>query len=67
MYSFPCYIICVLSKETYCDVMIKYKSDLAKPFDEATTFLNSVEAQLTSLCGGASGSYVSGLSLSLSL
>ncbi|KAG5536929.1 hypothetical protein RHGRI_024382 [Rhododendron griersonianum] len=46
-------------KETYCDVMIKYKSDLAKPFDEATTFLNSVEAQLTSLCGGASGSYVS--------
>ncbi|KAI8543717.1 hypothetical protein RHMOL_Rhmol08G0240100 [Rhododendron molle] len=45
--------------ETYCDVMIKYKSDLAKPFDEATTFLNSVEAQLTSLCGGASGSYVS--------
>lgn len=45
--------------ETYCDVMIKYKSDLAKPFDEATTFLNSVEAQLTSLCGGASGSFVS--------
>lgn len=45
--------------ETYCAVMIKYKSDLAKPFDEATTFLNSVEAQLSSLCGGASRSYVS--------
>ncbi|CAL5361988.1 hypothetical protein CsSME_00053208 [Camellia sinensis var. sinensis] len=46
--------------ETYCDILVKYKSDLEKPFNEATTFLNSIETQLSNLCSGASRrSYVS--------
>ncbi|XVF85018.1 hypothetical protein PTKIN_Ptkin17bG0085000 [Pterospermum kingtungense] len=40
--------------ETYCDMLVKYKSDLSRPFDEATTFLNKVEMQLRNLCTGAS-------------
>ncbi|KAF3431232.1 hypothetical protein FNV43_RR25962 [Rhamnella rubrinervis] len=40
--------------ETYCDILVKYKSDLARPFDEATTFLNKIEQQLSKLCTGAS-------------
>ncbi|KAL5813850.1 hypothetical protein ACOSQ4_024491 [Xanthoceras sorbifolium] len=43
--------------ETYCDILAKYKSDLSKPFDEATTFLNSMETQLSNLCNGVSRSY----------
>ncbi|XVF02501.1 hypothetical protein REPUB_Repub04eG0180700 [Reevesia pubescens] len=40
--------------ETYCDMLVKYKSDLSRPFDEATTFLNKIEMQLRNLCAGAS-------------
>lgn len=39
-----------ISQVTYCEVLAKYRSDLARPFDEATTFLNSVEKQLSDLC-----------------
>ncbi|XP_054809488.1 homeobox protein knotted-1-like 6 isoform X2 [Prosopis cineraria] len=39
--------------ETYCDLLMKYKSDLSRPFDEATTFLNEIEIQLSHLCSGA--------------
>ncbi|KAM5572005.1 homeobox protein knotted-1-like 6 [Rosa sericea] len=35
--------------ETYCDILLKYKSDLTKPFNEAITFLNSMETQLNNL------------------
>ncbi|KAL6311984.1 hypothetical protein AAG906_011624 [Vitis piasezkii] len=45
--------------ETSCDVLVKYKSDLTRPFDEATTFLNNIETQLNILCNGVSRSYVS--------
>ncbi|MCD7456677.1 hypothetical protein HAX54_032733 [Datura stramonium] len=38
--------------ETYCDILLKYKSDLSRPFDEATTFLNKIELQLSNLCKG---------------
>ncbi|XP_028769945.1 homeobox protein knotted-1-like 6 [Neltuma alba] len=38
--------------ETYCDLLVKHKSDLSKPFDEATAFLNDMEMQLNSLCNG---------------
>ncbi|ESQ34442.1 hypothetical protein EUTSA_v10008711mg [Eutrema salsugineum] len=38
--------------ETYCDILVKYKSDLARPFDEATSFLNKIEMQLRNLCTG---------------
>ncbi|KAE8716553.1 Homeobox protein knotted-1-like 2 [Hibiscus syriacus] len=40
--------------ETYCDMLVKFKSDLSRPFDEATTFLNKIEMQLRNLCTGAS-------------
>ncbi|KAK8647575.1 hypothetical protein V6N13_121308 [Hibiscus sabdariffa] len=40
--------------EIYCDVLVKYKSDLSRPFDEATTFLNKIEMQLRNLCTGVS-------------
>ncbi|PQP97087.1 homeobox protein knotted-1-like 6 [Prunus yedoensis var. nudiflora] len=36
--------------ETYCEMLVKYKSDLSRPFDEATTFLNKIELQLSNLC-----------------
>ncbi|OMO67587.1 homeobox knotted-1-like protein [Corchorus olitorius] len=36
--------------ENYCEMLVKYKSDLSKPFDEATTFLNSIKTQLSHLC-----------------
>ncbi|KAK1413798.1 hypothetical protein QVD17_35581 [Tagetes erecta] len=36
--------------ETYSQMLVKYKSDLAKPFDEATVFLNNIETQLSNLC-----------------
>ncbi|KAF9671617.1 hypothetical protein SADUNF_Sadunf12G0066100 [Salix dunnii] len=42
--------------ETYCDVLMKYKADLSRPFDEATTFLNDIEAQFNTLCNGPSRS-----------
>lgn len=36
--------------ESYCAVLVKYKEELSKPFDEATSFLNNIESQLSSLC-----------------
>ncbi|KAF5746585.1 homeobox protein knotted-1-like 6 [Tripterygium wilfordii] len=39
--------------ETYYKMLTKYKSDLARPFDEATTFMNKIEMQLRNLCTGA--------------
>ncbi|KAL1807265.1 hypothetical protein DCAR_0833131 [Daucus carota subsp. sativus] len=35
--------------ETYCDILIKYKSDLSRPFSEASTFLSNIETQLGDL------------------
>ncbi|XP_065876755.1 homeobox protein knotted-1-like 6 [Euphorbia lathyris] len=46
--------------ETYCCVLMKYKSDLERPFDEASTFLNKIETQLRNLCTGASARTLSG-------
>jgi hypothetical protein len=46
---------------------VKYKSDLERPFDEATTFLNKIEMQLRNLCTGASIRSISGQSLSPSM
>ncbi|KAL2547017.1 Homeobox protein knotted-1-like 6 [Forsythia ovata] len=36
--------------ETYYDILVKYKSDLSRPFDEAKSFLNKIETQLSNLC-----------------
>nr|GEV88898.1 retrotransposon protein, putative, Ty1-copia subclass [Tanacetum cinerariifolium] len=43
--------------ETYCEMLDKYRSDLARPFDEATTFLNNMQTQLTNLCKGTTTNY----------
>nr|GLL32728.1 PKn1 [Ipomoea trifida] len=54
--SFPCSVVSeaasVAPDETYCDILVKYKSDLSRPFDEAKTFLNKIETQLSNLCKG---------------
>ncbi|KAK9198056.1 hypothetical protein WN944_013239 [Citrus x changshan-huyou] len=46
--------------ETYCDILVKYKSDLSKPYDEASSFLNNMETQLSNLCNVVSRSHGSG-------
>lgn len=38
--------------ETYCDLLVKYKSDLSKPLEEATAFVNDMETELNSICNG---------------
>lgn len=38
--------------ESYCEVLHKYKEELSRPFDEATTFLSNIESQLSNLCKG---------------
>lgn len=38
--------------ESYCEALHRYKEELSKPFDEATTFLSSIELQLSNLCKG---------------
>ncbi|KAL9434188.1 hypothetical protein AB3S75_028922 [Citrus x aurantiifolia] len=43
--------------ETYCDILVKYKSDLSKPYDEASSFLNNMETQLSNLCNVVSRSH----------
>ncbi|XP_014499200.1 homeobox protein knotted-1-like 6 [Vigna radiata var. radiata] len=35
---------------TFCDLLVKYKSDLSRPFEEATMFLTHMETQLHSIC-----------------
>ncbi|XP_058000564.1 homeobox protein knotted-1-like 1 isoform X2 [Hevea brasiliensis] len=44
------YIEC--QKESYCEVLHRYKEELSRPFDEATTFLSNIELQLSNLCKG---------------
>lgn len=68
-------IICLLvaSKETYCNLLAKYKYDISRPFEEATAFLNDMETQLNSIiCNGPAATNNTDpalglLSLSLSL
>ncbi|WCJ36095.1 Homeobox protein knotted-1-like 1 [Euphorbia peplus] len=40
--------------QTYCEILVKYKSDLSRPFIEATSFLNDIEAQFNTLCNNTS-------------
>ncbi|KAJ8752407.1 hypothetical protein K2173_004043 [Erythroxylum novogranatense] len=39
--------------ESYCEVLHRYKEEISKPFNEATTFLSNIELQLSNLCKGA--------------
>ncbi|KAL4574033.1 hypothetical protein LXL04_020855 [Taraxacum kok-saghyz] len=39
--------------ETYYHVLLKYKSDLERPFDEASFFFGNIKTQLRNLCKGA--------------
>lgn len=41
--------------DSYCAVLEKYKEELSRPFDEAATFLSSIETQLRNLCSGNRG------------
>ncbi|KAL7133121.1 hypothetical protein ABFS83_12G119600 [Erythranthe nasuta] len=36
--------------ESYCEILVKYKSDLSRPFDEATSFLHKLQTQFFHLC-----------------
>ncbi|KAK8914505.1 Homeobox protein knotted-1-like 1 [Platanthera zijinensis] len=36
--------------DSYCRVLAWYKEELSKPFDEASSFLSSIETQFRSLC-----------------
>ncbi|KAI4349896.1 hypothetical protein L6164_010439 [Bauhinia variegata] len=38
--------------ESYCGVLYRYKEELSKPFNEATTFLNNIQSELSNLCQG---------------
>ncbi|XP_043708475.1 homeobox protein knotted-1-like 1 [Telopea speciosissima] len=42
--------------DSYCEVLYRYKEELSKPFDEATSFLSNIETQLSDLCKVASSS-----------
>ncbi|XP_072958856.1 homeobox protein knotted-1-like 1 [Typha angustifolia] len=39
--------------ESYCQILVRYKEELSKPFREAASFLSSIEMQLSNLCGNA--------------
>ncbi|XP_065875436.1 homeobox protein knotted-1-like 6 [Euphorbia lathyris] len=45
--------------QTYCDILVKYKSDLSRPFIEATSFLNDIEAQFNTLCNSSTRTHIS--------
>uniref|UniRef100_A0A0D9V036 KNOX1 domain-containing protein n=1 Tax=Leersia perrieri TaxID=77586 RepID=A0A0D9V036_9ORYZ len=40
--------------EAYCRVLVRYKEELSRPFDEAASFLSSIQTQLSNLCSGSS-------------
>ncbi|KAL6850028.1 hypothetical protein ACP4OV_020655 [Aristida adscensionis] len=40
--------------DSYCQVLVRYKEELSRPFDEAASFLSSIQAQLSNLCSGSS-------------
>ncbi|KQK04078.1 homeobox protein knotted-1-like 1 [Brachypodium distachyon] len=40
--------------ESYCRVLVRYKEELSRPFDEAASFLSSIQTQLSNLCSGGS-------------
>ena len=35
-------------------MLVRYKEELSRPFDEAASFLSSIQAQLSNLCSGGS-------------
>jgi hypothetical protein len=41
-------------QDAYCRVLVRYKEELTRPFDEAASFLSSIQAQLSDLCSGGS-------------
>ncbi|KAG1348120.1 putative homeobox protein rough sheath 1-like [Cocos nucifera] len=45
--------------EAYCDMLVKYREELARPLQEATDFLKKVESQFNALTNGASARFLS--------
>ncbi|CAI0398571.1 unnamed protein product [Linum tenue] len=41
--------------ESYYEVLVKYKWEMWRPFDEATAFLTDIQSQFHALCGGGGG------------
>jgi hypothetical protein len=41
-------------QDAYCRVLVRYKEELSRPFDEAASFLSSIQEQLSNLCSGGS-------------
>lgn len=46
-------------QEAYCNMLVKYREELARPIDEAMEFLKRVEAQLDSISGAGTGARLS--------
>ncbi|PIA61103.1 hypothetical protein AQUCO_00300549v1 [Aquilegia coerulea] len=46
--------------ESYCKILVGYKEELTKSFDEAATFLSKIETQLNHICKGMSTTTISG-------
>ncbi|KAF5183884.1 Homeobox protein knotted-1-like [Thalictrum thalictroides] len=45
--------------ESYCKILVGYKEELTKSFDEAATFLSKIETQLNHICKGMSTTTIS--------
>lgn len=39
----------IIKQELYCKVLERYKDELSKPVEEATTFITQIETQLSKL------------------
>ena len=42
---------CLLLQEAYCNMLVKYQEELARPIQEAAEFFKSVARQLDSITG----------------
>nr|GMC54437.1 homeobox protein knotted-1-like 2 [Ipomoea batatas] len=47
--------------ETYCDVLLKYKSCVERPFVEANEFISNMQTQLHNLCSATTHNIISGV------
>ncbi|PKU78572.1 homeobox protein knotted-1-like 1 [Dendrobium catenatum] len=52
--------------DSYCRVLVRYKYELSKPFDEAVSFLASIESQLSKLCNFSAAATTSSSSTAFS-
>ncbi|XP_042438126.1 homeobox protein knotted-1-like 1 [Zingiber officinale] len=53
--------------ESYCLVLLCYKENLSKPFEEASSFLNHISAQLATLCPSSSSKPAAAAAMNMAL